>query len=53
MAQEDLSNDDRTWSFAPDSQQGSEIATVPEEIDHDELESPIPRLSQQSTVDHV
>lgn len=31
MAQEGLTETDRSWSFAPDSQQGSEIATVPEE----------------------
>lgn len=32
VAQEGLSDTDRSWSYAGDSQQGAEIATVPEEI---------------------
>ena len=53
MAQEGLSQVERTWSFAPDSQQGTEIATVPEEIDLNENELPGARPYHQNAVENV
>ena len=53
MAQEGLSDSGRSWSFAPDAQQGAEIATVPEEIDPAEVEPLALQQYQHSNVDNV
>lgn len=51
VAQEGLSDTGRSWSFAPDSQQGAEIATVPEELDLPEMGSS--GSKQRNNVDNV
>lgn len=53
VAQEGLSDTGRSWSFAPDTQQGAEIATVPEEIDLAEVESSALKQYQQTNVENV
>ena len=53
VAQEGLSDSGRSWSFAPDSQQGAEIATVPEENDLADLDIAAQKQSHQDNVESV